>query len=195
MRQLAGGARAQLTQQTINESDSLVAIPPPQSERDELRRQCSLATAEAGAEKIQFAIIGIVLNSLQLQKEPGPSAWRNDVLVAIGRLKTGKITLQRWFALWTSGHSTKETARLWTAGVISPLDCGEKRVAPGEAVAVPPRRKLRPIGLSEVLIKTCESCLIEAELDAILHYTEPKNLGLAARTHLLSFSGWSDVGR
>ena len=92
----------------------------------------------------------------QLQKEPGPSAWRNDLLVLLGKQRTGQLTLQRRFAIWTTGKSTLETARLWTSGILSPLDCGEKKLGPGEELAMLPQRKLRPIGLSEVLIKTCE---------------------------------------
>ena len=71
------------------------------------------------------------------------------------------------------GHVTQaavshQTAKLWTAGTIAPLDCGPKKPEPGQQLPQPCPRKLRSIALAEVLMKFTESCVIEQHIDRLL---------------------------
>ena len=61
------------------------------------------------------------------------------------------VVLKKWCQMWINGQLSPNTAELWTAAVISPLDCGETTTDDGH-----PKPKLRPIGLAEVLLKSAE---------------------------------------
>ena len=64
--------------------------------------------------------------------------------------------LKKWCQLWASGKVSSTTSELWTAAVISPIDCGETTTDDGHI-----KRKLRPIGLAEVLLKFAEGIAVD----------------------------------
>jgi len=76
------------------------------------------------------------------------------------------------------GTLGREDALLWGAAVLEPVDCGPAPAAlEGERQSGVRGRKLRPIGLSEVLVKFAECCAIEEELARIKSVLEPAQLG------------------
>ena len=85
--------------------------------------------------------------------EPGFSGWRNADIAAIGRSEDGPAVLREWIGIWTRAVVARSTSKLWTAVTIAPLDCGPKEPEPGQQMPQPCPRKLRPIALSEVLMK------------------------------------------
>ncbi len=95
-------------------------------------------------------------------------------------LQHGPQTIARWASVWTGAAASLLTAKLWTAAVMVPLDCGEKPLEPGQLPASPPERKLRPIALSEPLLKVVESVTIHEEMPAIMARCEPHNLGVGS---------------
>ena len=116
-----------------------------------------------------------------LAAEPGPSSWRNADIAAIGRTEGQPAVLREWMGTWTQAVVPHQTAKLWTAATIAPLDCGPKKPEPGQQLPQPCPRKLRPIALAEVLMKLTESCITEQHIDRLLKSVEPTNLGGLAR--------------
>ena len=86
--------------------------------------------------------------------------------------------LRAWIGTWTQAAVPPKTARLLTAAMIAPLDCGQKKPVPGQCVPQPCARKLRPIALGQVLMRLTKSCVIEQHIDKLLKVFEPTNLGL-----------------
>ena len=113
-----------------------------------------------------------------LAAEPGLSGWRNADIAAVGRSEGGPAVLRDWMGTWTQATVPHSTAKPWTAATIAPLDCGPKKPEPGQHLPQPCPRKLRPIALAEVLMKSTESCVIEQHIDRLLKSVEPTNLGL-----------------
>ena len=97
---------------------------------------------------------------------------------------------------WTQAVGPHQTAMLWTAATIAPLDCGPKKPEPGQQLAEPCPRKLRTIALAEVLMKLTESCVIEQHVDSLFKSVEPTNLGLgtpdAAALSVRIVRGWTN---
>ena len=79
---------------------------------------------------------------------------------------------------WTQAVVPHQTAKLWTATTIVPLDCGPKKPEPGQHLPQLCPRKLRPVALAEVLMKLTESCVIEQHIDRLLKSVLPTNLWL-----------------
>lgn len=69
--------------------------------------------------------------------------------------------------LWETATLQPASIKLWTAAIVVPLDCGAKPDTPNE-------RKIRPVGLAEVLTKVAESLIIEDNMLAILRALEPR---------------------
>ena len=65
---------------------------------------------------------------------------------------------------------------MWTAAVVSPIDCGEVVNAQG----VPVGRKLRPIACSESLMKLAEGVVLDAFGPMVVGVFEPRHLGCGA---------------
>ena len=110
--------------------------------------------------------------------EPGPSAWRNVNIAAIGRSEGGPAVLRDWLGTWTQTMVPHCAAELWTAASIAPLDCGPKKPEPGQQMPQPCPRKLRPIALAEVLMKLAESFVIDQHIDRLPKGVDPTHLGL-----------------
>ena len=128
--------------------------------------------------------------------EPGASSWRNDDVSTIVRLPGGPATARSWASIWTRGQASEFTARLWTAAIIVPLDCGAKKASPGEVLPEPTPRKLRPVALAEALLKFVEGVVIQHNIESILRHVEPHNLGLgtpdAAALIVRAVRGWAN---
>ena len=72
--------------------------------------------------------------------------------------------------LWASGTLCDNTRKLWTGGIVVPVDNGEKLQRPQE-------RKLRPAGLAEHLTKFAEGVIIEENLLELRKHLEPRQVG------------------
>ena len=131
-----------------------------------------------------------------LAAEPGPSSWRNADIAAIGRTEGDQPCCANGWGTWTQAVVPHQTANLWTAATIAPLDCGPKKPEPGQQLPQPCPRKLPPIALAEVLMKLTESCIIEQHIDRLLKSVEPTNLGLgtphAAALIVRIVRGWAN---
>ena len=57
----------------------------------------------------------------------------------------GPAVLREWMGTWTQAVVPHQTAKLWTAATIAPLDCGPKKAEPGQKLPQPCTRKLRPL--------------------------------------------------
>ena len=119
-----------------------------------------------------------MVRGVVLAAEPGPGGWRNADIAAIGKAEGGPAVLREWIGTWTRAMVPHCTAKLCTAATVAPLDCGPKKPEPGQQMAQPSPRKLRPIALAEVLMKLAESCVIEQHIERLFKGVEPANLGL-----------------
>ena len=70
-------------------------------------------------------------------------------------MRSGSQVLRKWVGVWNQGTMQPSTTDLWTAGAVTPVDCGSR---PG----TPTGRKLRPITLAEHVVKLAESVGIDA---------------------------------
>ena len=93
-------------------------------------------------------------------------SWRRSA-------RRGVAALSRWSDVWRRAMIIPETATLWTAACVCPLDAGSAAVEPG----APPKRKIRPIVLAGAPLKMVEGAAVDMELTALLHVLEPRQLG------------------
>ena len=123
----------------------------------------------------------------EMHGQGGVLCWQQSRAPAVGETQTsrpldartgGPAVLREWMGTWTHAVVPHQTAKLWTAATIAPLDCGPKKPEPGQQLPQPCPRELRPIALAEVLMKLTESCIIEQHIDRLLKSVEPTNLGL-----------------
>ena len=128
-----------------------------------------LASPPAKAKLVKRMARGVVLAA--------ESSWRNADIAAVGRTEAGPAVLRQWIGTWTQALVPYQTAKLWTASTIAPLDCGPKKPEHGQQLPQPCPRKLRSVALAEVLMKLTESCVIEHHTDRLLKSVEPTNLG------------------
>ncbi len=118
------------------------------------------------------ALVRDMLWKINAHAEPGPSGIPNRILTNMYTIRGGITTLQRWIGMWASGQISPCTSALWNQSKIVTLDCGPKTDARTS-------RKLRPIALSESLVKFAESCIIQHTINDIQAKMEPGNLGIA----------------
>ena len=171
---LLGARRAPLDENTAREVDSLVAVPITREE--EFNQRAALADAKALSRHVAPVPHRLVRRRLRLAKlaaQPGPSGWRNGFLAAVGEARGGVAALSRWADVWRRAMVIPDTAALWTAACVCPLDAGSAAVEPG----APPKRKIRPIALAEAPLKLVEGAAVDMELSALLHVLEPRQLG------------------
>ena len=171
---LLGARRAPLDENTACEVDSLVAVPITREE--EFNQRAALAEAKALSRHVAPVPHRLVRRRPRLAKmaaQPGPSGWRNGFLAAVGEARGGVAALSRWTDVWRRAMIIPETATLWTAACVCPLDAGSAAVEPG----APPKRKIQPIALSEAPLKLVEGAAVDLELSALLHVLEPRQLG------------------
>eukprot|EP00972_Heterocapsa_arctica_P044419 6558617-Heterocapsa_arctica.AAC.1 len=112
--------------------------------------------------------------TLRAGAAPGPSGWWNSHILAAMDVTGGADAILGFAGLVAAGRITGRAADLWNAAVLEPVDCGE---AVQEDPAARPKRKLRPIGLSEALVKLAECICIDAAMAGIRAAIEPVQLG------------------
>ena len=91
---------------------------------------------------------------VKLAAQPaGSSGWRISHLVAVSAVSEGVAAVARWGELWQRGLLAPGTIRLWTAACVSPVDCGERPLEPGEPADALRKQKLRPTACAECPFK------------------------------------------
>ena len=161
---LEDAGRALPTQATHAEVVRLVANDVAQEEREATAHECKLTRAEAAKQQgAPTEIIKRLCRQMAAAAEQGPSNWRNADITAVCRAEHGPQTLRLWMQQWHTATASEFTQNLWGAALVTPLDCGEKKLTPEEVQALdgPPPRKLRPIALSEPLLKLAESAAVD----------------------------------
>ena len=108
----------------------------------------------------------------------GPSGTRNTVIMAIAREPSGLVALKRLAGQWRRGRISSYTAMLFTGACMTPIDLGWRPPEPGEQPYQ--RRKLRPIGGPECLIKYIEGVLVQLEKPSLTKALEPHQMGCGA---------------
>ena len=161
--------------------DLLVAEAVPDAEVQDLQREVVLARVAVLADlRVRRRHYRRRLRVVKLAAQPGPSGWRNSHLVAVSAISGGVAAVARWGELWQRGLLAPGTIRLWTAACVSPVDCGERPLEPGEPADAPRRRKLRPIACAECPLKLVEGAAIDAVIAEVAPALEPAQLGCGA---------------
>ena len=104
------------------------------------------------------------LRTVKRGAEPGPSGWRNSLLVAIGERPTGAQELTRWCRQYSLGAIPARDAHLWSSVQLVPLDKGGSKV--------------RPIALGEALPKLAQACLLDTIEPHLRSTFEPHQLSV-----------------
>ena len=73
---------------------------------------------------------------------------------------------------------------LWHAGLVEPVDCGE-RTADEDEESAAPQRKLRPLAQTEALVKLVETTLIDETVEELMQQLEPHQLGVTTADGLI----------
>ncbi len=134
----------------------LIASSIDQAEKDRLATAMAKAKKLSKLHKLQPGsdLVRDMLWKINTHAEPGPSGIPNRILTRMYTVRGGVATLQRWIGMWASGQINPCTSALWNQSKIVTLDCGPKE-------DTRTGRKLRPIALSEPLVKFAESCIIQ----------------------------------
>ena len=159
--------------------DLLVAEAVPDAEVRDLRREVVLARAAVPADlRVRHRHYRRRLRVVKLAAQPGPSGCRNSHLVAVSAVSGGVVAVARWGELWQRGLLAPGTICLWMAACVSPVDCDERPLEPGELADAPRRRKLRPIACAECPLKIVEA--IDAVIVEVAPALGPAQLGCGA---------------
>ena len=178
---LLGATHAALTEETARAVDLLVAEPVPDDETRALQREVALARSAVPSDlRVRHRHYRRRLRVVKLAAQPGPSGWRNAHLVAVAAARGGVAAVARWGELWQRGMLTPPTIRLWTAACVSPVDCGQRPLEPGQPADAPRTRKLRPIACAECPLKLVEGAAIDAVMTGIAPALEPAQMGCGA---------------
>jgi len=178
-RELLSSERPERSDETAEEIARLACV---EVDDDEVRATALEATQEAGVRprRVTRRTLRRRMFSLRAGASPGPSGWRNAYIIRLLQLPGGIEAVLGFAHIIAEGVLGKEDALLWGAAVLEPVDCGPApAAAEGERQSGVRGRKLRPIGLSEVLVKFSECCAIEEELARIKSVLEPAQLGAA----------------
>ena len=171
---MLGAVHAPLSSVTAAAVDELIAAPSPPEELDAQLHGVRLAMQLGHAvAPIRHRRIRRRLRMLKVAAQPGPSGWRNAHIQSVGMVSGGVQALAKWATMRQGAAVTSPTASLWTAAVVTPVDCGPAVLEEGEA----PRRKLRPIVCSGALLKVAESAAIDSVQQELLAAMEPRQMG------------------
>ena len=166
---LCGQIAAPLTPATATVVDALVAVEVPRCEtsaQEKLFSDIRGMTAKFAPPKMRA--IRRRLYSLNLGAESGPSGMRNAHVTCLARAHNGLVALQKWVRMWKAGEVSQDSALLWTSSIVVPIDCGSRQDG---------SRKLRPIALTEHMLKFTESVIIDECLPQLRGAFEPHQLG------------------
>ncbi len=64
--------------------------------------------------------------------------------------------MRKWCGIWRRGQVQPESAQLYGTGLVAPMDLGPHP-------EVPTKRKLRPVGLCDSLLKVHQATLCDEE--------------------------------
>ena len=106
------------------------------------------ALVDKGPPKLYMRALRRRLRALRAGAAPGGSGWRNSHVLIMAEDAQGGGWLLEWCKLWAAGKVPPTVAELWSRGVLVPL----KR----------PDGKIRPIALTEALVKVAESSVVDA---------------------------------
>ena len=178
---LLGATHVALTEEKAAPVDLLVAEAVPDAAVRDLQREVVLARASVPADlHVRHRHYRRRLRVVKLAAQPGLSGERNSHLVAVSAVSGGVAVVARWGELWQRGTLASGTIRLWTAACVSPVDCGERPVEPGQLADAPRKRKLRPIACAGCLLKLVEGAAIDAVIAGVAPALEPARLGCGA---------------
>ena len=122
--------------------------PPSQAAREQLRAELEAATKHVSAPRVTVRALRRRMRAQRTGAAPGASGWRNSHLSLVAEAPGGVGWLAEWVRIWCAAMPGDEAAALWCRGVLVPL-----RRADG---------KVRPIALTEALLKLAESVAIDA---------------------------------
>ncbi len=144
---LGGGSEfvAQITE--------LIAAPTDSEEEKRLEKAFSRAKRTAYKSQPKSSLVRLRLQEINAHAEPGPSGIPNLVLSKLWKVRGGVGALQRWIGIWVSGRVCSPASALWNTSKMSPSTV-ERRRTPGL------EEQVRPIALSESIVKLAESCII-----------------------------------
>ena len=160
----------------------MVAMDVTKAERKELedaRREASKLKS-----KVPEMTIGAVKRRIRVLKAgaaPGSSGLRNNHIRAIAAAPGGLRALTAWIAAWTKGKQGHQEMKAWNAAMIVPIDRDGTRV--------------RPIALTEALVKLAQGTLMERLHRKLRKNAEPcktKSEGIAQ--HIGQFSVRTPMG-
>ena len=162
---LRGDARVPGTAETTEQLAALTALPVDEQERQAFREQLDAALACAGdVPPIKVRTLRRKLRTLKRGAEPGPSGWRNAVIILVGERPHGCEVLTRWCRLYAQGALYPWDAKLWSSVCLVPLDKGGG--------------KIRPIALGEALAKLAQATLLDTLGVKLRQAFEPHQLSV-----------------
>ena len=149
---LTGEGVAEGTDDTMHKLRALVMEErAPADEEGELERQLAHARAAldaAGPARLYVRALRRRVRALRPGAAAGASGWRNSHILMVADTASGTGWLLEWSRLWATGALTGEVGQLWSRGVLVPLQR--------------PDGKVRPIALTEVLLKLGESAIVDS---------------------------------
>ena len=158
---------------TASEIDRLACVPIDDAEEEELMREIACASALSQPVSVpKIRTIKRRLHSLRSGAAHGPSGWRNSHILKIAALDNGLDALRGFVRTIVLNLLVPDDSELWQAAVLEPVDQGESS-DPDAARG----RKLRPIGLSEALVKLAENAKLDEDMPALRAVLEPAQLG------------------
>ena len=179
---LVGRGLAPSNHDTVEKVKSMVAMDVTKAEHKELE------DARRGASKLKSKVpemtIGAVKRRIRVLKAgaaPGSSGLRNNHIRAIAAAPGGLRALTAWIAAWTKGKQGHQEMKAWNAAMIVPIDRDGTRV--------------RPIALTEALVKLAQGTLMERLHRKLRKNAEPcktKSEGIAQ--HIGQFSVRTPMG-
>ena len=169
---------------TADAVSALACVPIDASEEQRIREELAKAfSVRDAARRPKRRTLRRRLATLRSAAAPGPSGWRNSHILRLFDLPGGPEALVAFAAVVAAGRFTAADAMLWCGAVLEPVDCGPKpEPEPDAAAGQDPGdlpRKLRPIALTEALVKLSESMTIDECIDDIRRALEPSQLGAA----------------
>eukprot|EP00972_Heterocapsa_arctica_P057140 8431670-Heterocapsa_arctica.AAC.1 len=140
---------ARRTTETADEIAALACVEVEEEEVAALQEELAIAKAmRIVSRKPTRRMLRRRMVTLRAGATPGPSGWRNAHILAAMDITGGADAILGFAGLVAAGRISGRAADLWNAAVLEPVDCGE---AVQEDPTAMPKRKLRPIGLSEAL--------------------------------------------
>lgn len=162
---VTGAGKAEPSERVAGQVRALLAMTVDEEERlaTAAQRQSALLHADE-VPRITTKSVRRKLRVLKAGAEPGPSGWRNSHLQLMGATPGGAALLARWTQQWALGRITALEARLWGGALVAPIQKGEDKV--------------RPIALTEAIVKLSEAVLVDLVAPSLRAAMEPRQLSV-----------------